>query len=205
MNVLFPETMHWFCTLDPKTSVTFSEALTSNINTHCTPSKSPIDPPKLWDTWLRCRCHYLYMLNSVFFNWNLVCAYVRQCWCGSDRDLHCSGPSAAAAGHQGHAGYLWCCLWPPTPPITYGADWGGTTLTAGNSESFSVRLHHRLYIKIDDTSPFPPTVHKWSQNIPDTGAAILRWWRHLGPESAQLSGVQLSRPYTRPTRSVINN
>ncbi len=30
-----------------------------------------------------------------------------------------------------------------------------------------------------------PTVQKWSQNIPDTGAAILSWWRHLEPDSAQ--------------------
>ncbi len=45
-----------------------------------------------------------------------------------------------------------------------------------------VWLHHRLCIKMDNTSPLPPTVQKWSQNIPDTGTAILCWRCHLGPE-----------------------
>ena len=32
--------------------------------------------------------------------------------------------------------------------------------------------------KMDDTSPLPPTIQKWSQNILDTNAAIFHIWNH---------------------------
>lgn len=38
---------------------------------------------------------------------------------------------------------------------------------------------------MDDASPFPHTLPKKSQNIPDTSAALHPWWHCLDPESAQ--------------------
>ena len=34
-------------------------------------------------------------------------------------------------------------------------------------------MDHRLYLKMDDASSLPPTVHKWSQNILDTKISML--------------------------------
>ncbi len=59
------------------------------------------------------------------------------------------------------------CPWPPELQIQINTKW-------------CLAQHHVnrgrkcRYIKMDDASPLPPTVQKWSQNIPDTRAAIFR-------------------------------
>lgn len=42
-------------------------------------------------------------------------------------------------------------------------------------------IHHWLYIIMDDMSPLPTAVQKWSQNISFVEAAILLECRHLEP------------------------
>lgn len=54
---------------------------------------------------------------------------VRQRWCGSHGHLHRPGPSAAAAGLQGHGGHLRLRLRPAAPPLSHGADRGRSDST----------------------------------------------------------------------------
>ena len=53
-------------------------------------------------------------------------------------------------------------------------EWTGTPAFA--------HLYHWLFIIMDDVSPLPTTMQKWSQNSSFTGAAILLVWCHLEPE-----------------------
>ena len=66
-------------------------------------------------------------------------------------------------------------------------------------------LHHWPSIKMDDTSPLPHTVQKWSQNIPDMSTATLCWRRHLEPESVERwSGLELQHREPTCTSSRLN-